>query len=177
MHMRRKSLLYLFSAFLLVAVVHDEALAQKDKYRNKANDPVAQLGYEKKLRWADGLFKSGSFYNAYDYYVQLLQEQPRNPYINYQAAECAWMMRDYVPAAKYYGFVYSLSPVLYPESKWKEGIMLKMQGNYKEAIVAFQKFIADNPKTYKKLKKRAQRDIDGCNMAMKSVNDPIPANV
>jgi len=175
--MRRKSLLFIFSAFLFTAVVHDEALAQKDKYRNKADDPVAQLGYEKKLRWADGLFKSGSYYNAYDYYVQLLQEQPRNPYINYQAAECAWMMRDYVPAAKYYGFVYSLAPAIYPESKYKEGIMLKMQGNYKEAIVSFQKFIADNPKTYKKLKKRAQRDIDGCNMAMKSVNDPIPANI
>lgn len=177
MHMRRKSLLFIFSAFLLTAAVHDEALAQKDKYRNKADDPVAQLGYEKKLRWADGLYKSGSFYNAYDYYVQLLQEQPRNPYINYQAAECAWMMRDYVPAAKYYGFVYSLSPALYPEAVYKEAIMLKMQGEYKTAITRFQKFITDNPKTFKKLKKRALRDIDGCNMAMKSVNDPIPANV
>ncbi|KAA5533533.1 OmpA family protein [Taibaiella lutea] len=177
MHMRRKSLLFLFSAFLLTAVVHDEALAQKDKYRNKANDPVAELGYEKKLRWADGLFKSGSYYNAYDYYLQLLQEQPRNPYLNYQAAECAWMMRDYIPAAKYYGFVYSLAPALYPEAVYKEAQMLKMQGEYKHAIERFQKFIVDNPKTFKKLKKRAQVEIDGCNMAMKSLTDPIPANV
>jgi outer membrane protein OmpA-like peptidoglycan-associated protein len=177
MHMRRKSLLFIFSAFLLTAAVHDEALAQKDKYRNKADDPVAQLGYEKKLRWADGLFKSGSYYNAYDYYVQLLQEQPRNPYINYQAAECALFMRDYVPAAKYYAFVYSLAPALYPEAIYREATMLKMQGKYKEAIARYQKFISDNPKTFKKLKKRALRDIDGCNMAMKSVNDPIAANV
>jgi OmpA-OmpF porin, OOP family len=177
MHMRRKSLLYLFSAFLLVAVVHDEALAQKDKYRNKANDPVAQLGYEKKLRWADGLFKSGSYYNAYDYYLQLLQEQPRNPYLNYQVAECAWFMRDYIPAAKYYGFVYSLSSVLYPEAVYKEAKMLKMQGEYAHAITRFEKFIADNPKSYKKLKKRALREIDGCKMAMNSVNNPIPANI
>lgn len=175
--MRRKSLLFIFSAFLLTAVVHDEALAQKDKYRNKANDPVAQLGYEKKLRWADGLFKSGSYYNAYDYYLQLLQEQPRNPYLNYQAAECALFMRDYIPAARYYGFVYSLSPALYPEAIYKEATMLKMQGEYKTAIQRFQKFITDNPKTFKKLKKRALRDIEGCNMAMKSVNEPIPATV
>lgn len=177
MHMRRKSLLYLFSAFLLAAVVQDEALAQKDKYRNKANDPVAELGYEKKLRWADGLFKSGSYYNAYDYYVQLLQEQPRNPYLNYQVAECAWFMRDYIPAAHYYGFVYSLASALYPEAVYKEAQMFKMQGEYEKAIARFQKFIADNPKTFKKLKKRAQREIDGCNMALKSVNNPIPVNI
>jgi outer membrane protein OmpA-like peptidoglycan-associated protein len=177
MHMRRKSLLYLFSAFLLVAVVHDEALAQKDKYRNKANDPVAELGYEKKLRWADGLFKSGSYYNAYDYYLQLLQEQPRNPYLNYQVAECAWFMRDYIPAAKYYGTVYAAAPAIYPEAVFKEAKMLKMQGDYAHAISRFEKFIADNPKSYKKLKKRALREIDGCKMAMNSVNNPIPANV
>jgi OmpA-OmpF porin, OOP family len=177
MHMRRKSLLYLFSAFLLIAVVHDEALAQKDKYRNKANDPVAQLGYEKKLRWADGLFKSGSYYNAYDYYLQLLQEQPRNPYLNYQVAECAWFMRDYIPAASYYGMVYSLAPVLYPEAIFKEAKMLKMQGEYAKAINRFEKFIADNPKSMKKLKKRAKVEIDGCRMGMNSLNDPIPANI
>lgn len=177
MHMRRKSLLFLFSAFLLTAVVHDEALAQKDKYRNKANDPIAQLGYEKKLRYTDNLFKYGSYYNAYDYYLQLLQEQPRNPYLNYQAAECAWFMRDYIPAAEHYGFVYSLAPGLFPEAVYKEAQMLKMQGEYKHAIERFQKFIADNPKTFKKLKKRAQVEIDGCNMAMKSLTDPIPANV
>lgn len=175
--MRRKSLLYLFSAFLLVAGVQNEALAQKDKYRNKANDPVSELGYEKKLRWADGLFKSGSYYNAYDYYLQLLQEQPRNPYLNYQAAECAWLMRDYAPAAHYFGFVYSLSSTLYPEAVYKEALMLKMQGEYKQAITRFEKFIADNPKTMKKLKKRAQREIEGCQMAMKSVNDPIPVTI
>lgn len=177
MHMRRKSLLYLFSAIILASVVQNDALAQKDKYRNKANDPVAQLGYEKKLRWADGLFKSGSYYNAADYYGQLLQEQPRNPYLNYQAAECAWFMRDYPVAAHYYGVVYTTAPALYPEAIYKEAQMLKMQGQYEHAIVQFQKFITDNPKSFKKLKKRAQREIDGCKMAMNSVNNPIPATV
>ncbi len=177
MYMKRKSLLCLFSAFMLTAVIQDEALAQKEKYRNKANDPVAQLGYEKKLRWADGLFKAGSYYNAYDYYLQLLQEQPRNPYLNYQAAECAWYMRDYAPAAHYYGFVYSLSSALYPEAVYKEALMLKMQGEYTQAISRFQKFITDNPKTFKKLKKRAERDIEGCKMAMNSINNPIPATI
>jgi outer membrane protein OmpA-like peptidoglycan-associated protein len=170
--MRRKSLLYLFSAFLLAGVVNDDAQAQKDKYRNKANDPVAELGYEKKLRWADGLFKSGSYYNAYDYYLQLLQEQPRNPYLNYQVAECAWFMRDYIPAANYYGVVYSLGKTIYPEAIYKQALMLKMQGEYDKSIETFNRFIADNPKTFKKLKKRAQREIKGCEMAKNSIANP-----
>src|SRR5690606_11807916 len=141
MHMKRKSLLFLLSAFLLVGLVHDEALAQKDKYRNKANDPVAELGYEKKLRWANSLFKSGSYYNAIDYYKQLLQEQPRNPYLVYQLAECSWQMRDYIPAAEYYGTAYALASALYPEAVYKEALMLKMQGEYTQAINRFQQFI------------------------------------
>src|SRR5690606_39774210 len=52
----------------------------KEKYRDKANDPVAKLPYYKKLRWADGLFRAGSYFNAIEYYHQLLAEQERNPY-------------------------------------------------------------------------------------------------
>jgi len=175
--MRRKSLLFLLAAFVFAVVQHDEAFAQKNKYRNKANDPVRELGYEKKLRWADGLFRSGSYYNATDYYQELLQEQPRNPYLVYQLAECYWYMRDYVPAAHYYGYAYSLASALYPEAIYKEGLMFKMQGEYDRAITSFNKFIADNPKTYKKLKKRALREIEGCEMGKNSINNPINATV
>jgi tetratricopeptide (TPR) repeat protein len=175
--MKRKSVLFLIAAFLIAFGPRQDAFAQKNKYHNKANDPVAKLGYTKKLRWADGLFKSGSYYNAIDYYKQLMNEQPRNPYIVYQLAECSWFMRDYVPAAKYYGYAYSLSSALYPEAIYKQAEMLKMQGKYNEAIAAFQKFMDDNPKKYKKLKKRAVIQIEGCKMAINSMNNPIPANV
>ncbi len=177
MHMRRKSLLFLLAAFVFAVVQHDEAFAQKNKYRNKANDPVKELGYEKKLRWADGLFRSGSYYNATDYYLDLIQEQPRNPYLVYQLAECYWAMRDYVPAAKYFGYAYELASALYPEAIYKEAQMLKMQGEYDKAIVRFNKFIADNPKTFKKLKKSALREIEGCEMGKSSLNDARNATV
>lgn len=175
----RKNWLLLVLATFLVTVQFDANAQQqnKEKYRNKANDPVAKLPYYKKLRWADNLFRAGSYFNAAEYYQQLLQEQERNPYLTYQLAESYWYTRDYVPSAKYYHDVYALAPKLYPEAKYKEGIMLKMQGRYDDAIVAFNKFIADNPKTFKKLKKRALRDIEGCNMAMNSVKNPEPANV
>ena len=110
----RKNWLLLILATFLVTVQFDANAQQqnKEKYRNKANDPVAKLPYYKKLRWAGGLFRAGSYFNAIEYYHQLLQEKERNPYLLYQLAECYWYTRDYVPAAEYYGSVYATAPNL-----------------------------------------------------------------
>lgn len=173
----RRNLILFFTAAVLFSLGSNQAQAQKDKYRNPANDPVAKLDYAKKLRWTDNLFRSGSYYNAIEYYKQLLQEQPRNSYLMYQLAECSWYMRDYAPAASYYSKTYALASDLYPEAIYKEALMLKMQGKYDAAIAAFNQFINDNPKTFKKLKKRAEREIEGCKMGQNSINNPIPATV
>ncbi len=175
----RKSWLLLVLATLFVTFQSDVNAQQqrKAKYRNKANDPVSKLPYYKKLRWADDLFKSGSFFNAIEYYLQLKQEQERNPYLTYQLAESYWMTRDYVPASHYYGEAFALAPKLYPEATFKEAMMLKMQGEYDQAIARFNQFMADNPKTYKKLKLRAKREIEGATMALNSLRDPIPVTI
>lgn len=174
----RKNWLLLLLATFLVSVQYDVyAQQQTNKYRNKANDPVTKLPYYKKLRWADDLFKSGSYFNAIEYYQQLKQEQERNPYITYQLAECYWMTRDYVPASHYFHEAFDLAPKLYPEATFKEAMMLKMQGQYESAIAQFNKFINDNPKTYKKLKLRAKREIEGANLAMKSIKDPMAVTI
>lgn len=175
--MRKNWLLLVLATALVTLQLDASAQQQKDKYRNKANDPVRSLPYYKKLRWADNLFKSGSYFNAIEYYQQLKEEQPRNPYLTYQLAECCWFTRDYVPAANYYGEAYATAPKLYPEAKYKEAVMLKMQGEYEKSIEAFNKFIADNPKTYKKLKIRAKKEIDGAKMAMNTIKDPQPVTV
>jgi OmpA-OmpF porin, OOP family len=175
----RKKWLLLILATVLVTLQFDVNAQQqrKEKYRNKANDPVSKLPYYKKLRWADNLFREGSFFNAIEYYQQLKQEQERNPYLAYQLAECYWMTRDYVPSSKYYAEVYALAPKLYPEAQYKYAVMLKMQGEYQEAINQFNVFMTDNPKTFKKLKLRAKREIEGAKMAMNSIKDPIAVNV
>ncbi|MBL7682262.1 MAG: OmpA family protein [Flavipsychrobacter sp.] len=175
----RKNWLLLILATVLVTIQIDANAQQqrKEKYRNKANDPVSKLPYYKKLRWADGLFREGSYFNAIEYYQQLKQEDERNPYLTYQLAECHWMTRDYAPAAAYYKEVYAMSPKMYPEAVFKSALMVKQQGNYTDAIVLFNQFITDNPKTFKKLKKRALREIEGCNMAMNSVKDPVQVNI
>jgi outer membrane protein OmpA-like peptidoglycan-associated protein len=175
----RKTWLLLILATLFVSIQCDVHAQQqrKEKYRNKANDPVRELPYYKKLRWADDLFKAGSYFNAIEYYQQLKQEQERNPYLAYQLAEAYWMTRDYVPSAHYFGEAFALAPKLYPEATFKEAMMLKMQGEYDRAITQFNKFIADNPKTFKKLKLRAKREIEGANMALNSIKDPIPVTM
>lgn len=175
----RKNWLLLLLATIMVSVSFD-AVAQKgnkDRYRDKADDPVSKLPYYKKLRWADGLYREGSYFNAADYYLQLKDEQPRNPYLAYQLAECYWLTRDYAPAAHYYGEVYGMASKIYPEAKYKQAMMLKQAGDYNEAIAAFNEFIADNPKTFKTLKKQALREIEGCNIATKSMMDPQPVTV
>jgi len=131
----RKNWLLLLLATLMVSTQYTaQAQTQKEKYRNKANDPVAKLPYYKKLRWADGLFRSGSYFNAIEYYQQLHQEQERNPYLVYQLAECYLFTRDYVPASKYYEDAYAIAPKLYPEAVYKAAVMLKMQPVFSHEI-------------------------------------------
>ena len=175
--MRRKSLLFLLTAIVIVTSQPFNALAQKTGGRTEDKDPVKELGYEKKLRWADALFRDGSYYNATDYYLQLLQEQPRNPYLVHQTAECYYYMRDYAMAAKQYEYTYNLAKTLYPFAIYRQALMLKMSGEYDAAIAAFERFIDDNPKTYKKEKKRALLEIEGCKMGKSSLSNPNLATV
>ncbi|MEZ5016834.1 MAG: OmpA family protein [Flavipsychrobacter sp.] len=178
--MRKKWLLLFLATFVVSTSVQFDASAQrqkKNKYRNQANDPVEKLPYHRKLRWADNLFRAGGYFDAIHYYQQLKQEQPRNPYLTYQLAECYWLTRDYIPAAHYFGEAYGMASKLYPEAIYKQAVMTKMSGDYSKAVDQFNQFIKDNPKTYKKLKKRALREIEGCSMAVNSMKDPQPVNV
>lgn len=199
----RKNWLVLFLATILVTIQYDANAQKKNyrKYNSKANDPVGKLSDGKKLRWADDLYGTGSYFNAIDYYQQLKADDERNPYYTYRLAECYRFTRDYVPAAHYYSEAYDLASKVYPLSAFWAGQMLKQQGEYVAAIASFKKFLADNkkasgsknqnaivavaddaerypdPKYLKNLKKRAQVEIDGCVMAMTSIKSPEPYNV
>lgn len=194
----RKNWLYLFLATIIVIVPYHAKAQQKnkEKYRNRANDPKAGLSYGKKLNWADQLYLQGSYFNAIDYYQQLKQQDERNPYITYQLAECYRATRDYVPAAHYYIEVKNMAKKIYPYSTYYAGLMLKQQCEYQLAIESFNEFLNDNkknaakvapnpiasieanpdrtidPKAMKEIKKRAKREIEGCQKAIASVKDP-----
>jgi len=196
----RKNWLFIILATILVTVQYD-ANAQrknKEKYSNKANDPFGRLSDSRKLRLADELYRQGSYFNAIDYYQQLKADDERNVYITYQLANCYRFTRDYAPAAHYYGEAYSYDKKDYPLSNYYEGIMLKQQGEYNAAIFTLSQFLEDNkkssssgasnvnpdpaiqndadrtvnPKTMKEVKKKAKMEIQGCQMAIKSIKDP-----
>lgn len=140
-------------------------------------DPAINLPFAKKMKLANGLFKTGSFYTAEQYYTQLKKEQPRNPYVTYMIAECCKMTRDYPPAAEYYAEAYNLAPEMYPEAPYKEGLMRKQNGDYTTAIERFQFFQKNYKGKNKKMKIFTQREIDGCVMAINSLNEPGRAYV
>jgi hypothetical protein len=73
--MRKIWLLSVLATIIVFASSDANAQSLKEKYRNKANDPIAKLPYYKKLREADFFFKQGSYFNAIEYYLQLQQEQ------------------------------------------------------------------------------------------------------
>lgn len=199
----RKNWLYLFLASVIVlAPYHADAQKNKlRKYRNRANDPRSGMSYDKKLAWADELYKQGSYFNAIDYYQQLKQDDERNPYITFQLAECYRATRDYVPAAHYYLEVQNLGNRIYPYATYYAALMLKQQGEYQQAMDYFNKFLTDNkknatrkapnrnpdiqedhdrviiPKEMKEVKKRALVDIQGCQMALASIKDPKPVTI
>ncbi|GAA4467164.1 OmpA family protein [Nemorincola caseinilytica] len=173
----------------------------KEKYRNKGNDPLSSLSYGKKMNWADQLYLHGSYFNAIDYYQQLKQQDERNPYITWQLAECYRATRDYVLAAHYYTEVKNMGKGLYPYAAYYAGLMYKQQCEYKLAIESFNEFLNDNkknavkkapnpiasiennldrtpdPKYTKILKKLIKKEIEGCEMAIKSLKDPQPATL
>lgn len=142
------------------------------------DDPVAKLPFKKKLKYADALFKERSYYTAEEYYFQLLKEDPRNPYVNYQLAQSLRFNRDYALASKYYREAYELASAIYVRAPYYEGIMRKMNGEYDEAISRFNEF----KKIYKGKDRRqflklVDKEIAGCQMAMKSILNPERAFV
>jgi outer membrane protein OmpA-like peptidoglycan-associated protein/tetratricopeptide (TPR) repeat protein len=152
-------------------------LGNLDVFAAPKDDPAAKLPFNKKMKWANALFRDGSFYNAEDYFKQLKKEQPRNPYLAYMIAECAAKNRDYPAAAESYKEAYELAPELYFSAVWKQALMRKSDGQYENAIQNFEFYIKNYKGRNKKMKVYAKREIEGCQMAMKSAMSPERAFV
>jgi outer membrane protein OmpA-like peptidoglycan-associated protein len=187
----RKSWLFLFFATVFITVQYDTFAQTKGIQKSTSA-----------LRLADDLFRQGSYFDAVDYYQQLKQADERNIYYTWQLAWCYLATRDYVPAAHYFSEVDALGKKVYPLASFYAGRMLKQQGEYQAAISMFQHFLDDNkkssgsgsfvnpdpriqnnpdrtvaPKSMKDVKKKAQVEIDGCNMAINSIKSPQPVTV
>ncbi len=192
MHMRKN---WLFLALATILFTSNLPAYAQSPARGSGVDPTKVMSDDKELVQALGLYRQGSYFDAIDYYQDLLSRDERNPYLTYILAECYANTRDYVPAAHYYVAAYYLDKKDYPLSSYFAAQMFKQQGEYKQAIQWFTTFLTDNKKTptenptnnnygrqvkqkqYKDLKKAAQVEIDGCTMAMASIKNPEAVNI
>jgi len=187
LHMR-KNWLSLIVATTFVFVSYS-SFAQPNK------NLLAKGGEDKEIALANVLFGEGSYFNAVDYYMDLKNKDERNPFYSYIIGECYRYTRDYVPAAHYYVEAYWLDRKDFPASSYWAGQMFKQQGEYQQAKEWFNRFLTDNKKnsaatnqadpyrrllsqkTIKDWKKKAQVEIDGCDMALASIKDPMPVTI
>ncbi len=153
------------------------ANAQLFPNQTTKEDLIEKLPFNKKLKIAEGLYRAGSFLNAEKYFGQLKKEQPRNPAITLMMGECQVQQRDYPAAAKSFRDAYELAPGLYPNLPYKEALMLKSNGDYVQAKERLEFFLANYKGRDKKMKIYAKRQIEGCDAAIASFNNPDPAFV
>ena len=60
----------------------------------------AEMTIKQKIKIADKLYEQGSYYNAIDYYEEVLEEQAENSHVIHQLATLYYLSRDYKNAER-----------------------------------------------------------------------------
>ncbi len=154
---------------LMIASVQVNAQTQND---------MSKMSDAKKIKEGDYLFKMGSYYNAIPYYQSVYEGDNTNAYAVNQVAQCELMVRDYKEGEKWFKTLVDMKNGEYPLALYYYGMMLKYNEKYDLAKQAFQNFIktymGDNSVQYKKL---ATAQIDGCDLAVKMMANPLKVRI
>jgi OmpA-OmpF porin, OOP family len=144
----------------------------------KAANDLSKMSTAKKIKEGDYLFKQGSYYNAIPYYQSVYSDDNTNAYAVNQVAQCELWVRDYQEGEKWFKTLVDMKNGEYPLALYYYGRMLKFNAKYDLAKQAFQNFIktymGDNSVQYKKL---AQAQIDGCDLAVKMMANPLKVRI
>ena len=137
-------------------------------------EDMENLGSNHLKGFTKNAVKSGDTYSAIDFLIEYCTRNPEDLKQAYRLAELYRQTRDYESAAVCYKRVMEADDINYPLSRYYLGIMLKMQGNYDDAMMHFSDFKKDLRKVpdqalYKKLLKN---EVDGIEMARKSGEKP-----
>jgi len=125
--MRIPGSILLATSFL--AFISLNTIAQEDQDINKG----------KILTVANKALKSGSYYLAIDKYRKVLNVDSSNLEALSNIARAYRLSRNYRKAEKYYRTVWQMAPQDHPIALYYAALMTKMNGDYNEAAVLFQK--------------------------------------
>ncbi|MCS6934957.1 MAG: OmpA family protein [Chitinophagales bacterium] len=143
--------------------------------RLPAANPDDKFNKKKWMKAAEEAYKAGSIFSAADLYMEILSNDPEEKSVLMNLARSLYLARDYEKAGKYYLDAYHADSAKNSVALYYAALMQKMQGNYKEAIPMFQRFVKiyKNEEDAVKMKKWARTEADGCNFAMReSKPDP-----
>lgn len=142
-----------------------------DKRHNILKYPKVKPKKKKKL--ADQLMKDGSYYNAVEYYEDVLKQNPNNLNVIHNLAELNRSLRDYKSAEKYYKLELDKDPKKWPNDKYWLGQMQKMNGKYDDAKKSFEDYLkSDLDKDDKSYKSLAKVAIEGCDSSVAWLANP-----
>ena len=159
-------------AVVLVALVFAAQAQDADKTRQDVRK-YPKIKTSKKKKLADQLVKEGSYYNAVEYYEDVIKDKPDNLKVIHQLAELNRSLRDYKAAEKYYKVEMDKDAKKWPNDKYFLALMLKMNGKYDEAKKAFQEYNkAELDKDEKSYKSLAKIGIEGCDSAIVWLANP-----
>ncbi|GIV33608.1 MAG: cell envelope biogenesis protein OmpA [Chitinophagales bacterium] len=141
------------------------------------NTQSPKFKVKKQSKAAGKLLRKGNIYAASDLFEKVMQHDPENAEVAYKLAESYRIARDYKKAEQWYKRVSEMDPVSYPDAAFWMALMMKMNGKYSEARRAFDDFARTykGPATY--LKKWAQTESRGCELALQLMEQPLPLNI
>lgn len=161
----------LFLALLTVTVFSVQA--QDEESARQKVEKYPKVSVNKKTKIAKQLVKEGSYYNAAEYYEDVLKAKPDKVKIIHELAEINRSLRDYKAAEKYYTLEIEKVGDKWPNSKFFLGQMQKMNGKYDDARTTFKEYLKQkldkNDISYKSL---AKTEIIGCDSSAAWLANP-----
>ena len=137
--------------------------------------PLRESSYETMILLAEEQYGLKDYYRALEWYEKAYDESSDEELIPF-IAEMHYKLRDYNRAENWYSRLLRRDK----NNKWGEvrfeyGRILKMTGQYVEAKIELQQFIAETDDPVKK--ELAQVELDGCQMALNARNEEPDVSV
>ncbi len=173
---------FLIVVILFLSIAHlsaqtENVAVDSVKTESKKTKKPKKFKAGKYSKAANKMLQKGNIYAASDLYEEIMQHTPENASIAYRLAESYRVARDYKKSEQWYKRVTEIDPVNYPEAAYWKALMMKMNSKHEEAKTAFDDFAKSYKGSDSNLKKWAQIESKGCELALQLKDDPLPLNV